>query len=283
MPALIWLSPAQIQSAADAVLKNKELIMEAAALDAGAGNDKNKKKAAEKKLNEALKPVSKAIQDAGISDAADIALFGRMVANDPSLNVESASMFSHALSTHSSSNEVDFYTAVDDVKNQKGESEDSENDDTGAGMMGTLEFNSATYYRYVGINIGMLFDKNHLGPITEPDKRKEILRAFITACLMAVPGARRNSMNGNTLPVEVLGIRKEKGQPLQLINAFESPVKAKGGGYAEASQTAMTDHLKQLEETWGSQGKTVKLSELEPADGKSKLDLFLDQLLQGDV
>jgi len=276
MPALIWLSPAQIQSAADAVLKNKDLILEASALDAEAGKDKNKLKEAGKKLNDALKPVSKAIQDAGISDAADIAMFGRMVANDPSLNVESAAMFSHPLSTHSVANEVDFYTAVDDVKNQRGETDESESDDAGAGMMGTLEFNSATYYRYVGINVGMIFDKDHLGPITDQEERKKVLRAFLTACLTAVPGARKNSMNAATLPFEVLGIRKSKGQPLQLINAFEEPVKTNGKGLQATSLAAMKSHLDSLEKTWGPSGEKFWLTEL-------GLDVFLDQLLQADV
>ena len=49
-------------------------------------------------------------------DAADIALFGRMVANDHSLTVEAASMFSHALSTHKADNEIDFFAAVDDLQ-----------------------------------------------------------------------------------------------------------------------------------------------------------------------
>ena len=277
MPALIWLSPAQIQAAAAVVLKNKDLILEAAALDAEAGNDKAKKKAADKKLSEALKPVSKSIQDAGISDAADIAMFGRMVANDPSLNVDSASMFSHALSTHSVSNEVDFYTAVDDVKNQRGEADDTESEDAGAGMIGTLEFNSATYYRYVGLNLDLLFDHKHLGPINDQTQRKEILRAFLTACLTAVPGARRNSMNGNTLPFEVLGIRKPKGQPLQLINAFEKAIPSGKGGYAAKSKEEMLKHDADLKKLWDIESSVnVLLTD----DG---LKSFLDQLLQADV
>ena len=248
MPALIWLSPAQIHAAADAVLANKELIEAATAANTSA--DKNKKKDSEKALKKALEPVTKAIQSAGISDAADIAMFGRMVANDPSLNVEGSSMFSHALSTHSVSNEVDFYTAVDDVKNQRGGADDTESEDAGAGMIGTLEFNSATYYRYVGVNLDLLFDNKHLGPIDNQTQRKEILRAFLTACLTAVPGARRNSMNGNTLPFEVLGIRKPKGQPLQLINAFEKAIPSGKGGYAANSKEEMIKHDADLKKLW---------------------------------
>ena len=46
------------------------------------------------------KKAVKSLAKAGLKDAADIALFGRMVANDPSLTLEGAAMFSHALSTH---------------------------------------------------------------------------------------------------------------------------------------------------------------------------------------
>lgn len=273
LPALVWLSPGQLQAAADAILTHR-IALEEAMAKAQTG-DKKQKKDADAALKKALKPTSDAIQKAGISDAADIALFGRMVANDPSLNVEAAAMFSHALSTHDASNEVDFYSAVDDVK-QFVDGSAAETDDAGAAMIGTLEFNSATYYRYVGINLDQLFSPKSLGPVPQAD-RKGILRAFITACLMAVPGARKNSMNGATLPVEVLGIRKAKGQPIQLVNAFEEPVKAGKGGYAEKSAEKMMKHHEFLKERWDLPMDTeVRLTEV-------GLKSFLDQLLQADV
>lgn len=202
-------------------------------------------------------------------DAADIALFGRMIANDATLNVEGAAMFSHALSTHTTANEIDFFSAVDD---RKGDSEDA-----GAGMIGTLEYNSATYYRYVAINLDLLFDAKHLGPITEQEERKSLLRTFITSVLTAVPGARQNSMNGATLPVEVLGIRKDKGQPLQLINAFEKPIKANANGYAANSKVEMLQHHADLKTLWGIE---TSVESLLTQDG---LKSFLDQLLAADV
>ena len=209
----------------------------------------------------------KAIKKVDRLDAADIALFGRMVANDATLNVEGAAMFSHALSTHAASNEIDFYTAVDDLKGHA--------EDAGAGMMGTLEFNSATYYRYTAINLDQFADEKNLGKLTA-EQRATILKEFIRATLIAVPGARQNSMNAATLPFEVLGIRKEKGQPLQLANAFESPVKANGKGLQINSLAAMKEHLESLEKTWGSLGKKLWLTEI-------GLDSFLDQLLSSDV
>lgn len=207
----------------------------------------------------------KAIKKATRNDAADIALFGRMVANDPNLNVEGAAMFSHALSTHRTDNEVDFFSSVDD---RKGGAEDA-----GAGMIGTLEFNSATYYRYVAVNLDLFADDKHLGALTE-EERKDIMRAFIRAALVSVPGARKNSMNAGTLPYEVLGIRKNQGQPLQLVNAFEKPVPSTKSGFAESSLTAMKDHLAKIESTWGVQGDKYFLTE---TDGG--LDAFINQLL----
>lgn len=207
----------------------------------------------------------KAIKNATRLDAADIALFGRMVANDATLNVDGAAMFSHALSTHRADNEVDFFSAVDD---RKGEAEDA-----GAGMIGTLEFNSATYYRYVAVNLDMLADNRHLGGLPEGD-RAGILRAFLKAAMLSVPGARKNSMNAGTLPHEVLGIRKTSGQPLQLVNAFESPVKANGAGFAAASLATMNEHLDSIEKTWGGQGEKHYLT----AEG---IEAFLDNLLKG--
>jgi len=208
----------------------------------------------------------KAIKKATRNDAADIALFGRMVANDPNLNVDGAAMFSHALSTHKANNEVDFFSAVDDRK--------ADAEDAGAGMIGSLEFNSATYYRYVAINLDLLNSPSHLGGLAE-DERKQILSAFIKAVLTAVPNARKNSMNAGTLPHEVLGVRKTSGQPLQLINAFEKPVKANGSGYAESSLEEMKAHLASLEKVWGCQGESHFLNESE--DG---IDGFINELLK---
>ena len=68
-----------------------------------------------------------------------------MVANAAEMNVEAVASFSHALSTHQISNEIDFFTALDDRPTE-----------AGSAHMGTLEFNSATYYRYVSLDLGQL-------------------------------------------------------------------------------------------------------------------------------
>lgn len=216
---LIFLAPAEIDSIGQQLAP---LVIE-----------KEKPKDLEKK-------VARIVKEAGLMDAADIALFGRMAASMPSLTLEGAAMFSHALSTHKTENDLDFFSAVDDRK--------PKSDDAGAGMIGTLEFNAAVYYRYAAINLDLLFDADHLGMLTTPERR-QVVAAFIRATVLAVPGARKNSMNANVPPSCVLGIYKSAGQPMQLVNAFEEPIR--GSGLVAASIQRLQEHHQQLKTTWG--------------------------------
>jgi CRISPR system Cascade subunit CasC len=215
------------------------------------GKDKKEKKLTAKQftmlVSKILKsPVEKAFKSEKIDtkslpkDAADIALFGRMVANDHSLTVEAASMFSHALSTHKVDNEIDFFAAVDDLQPKE---------ESGAGMTSTLEFNSATYYRFAAINLDMLANDEHMGSMTK-EERQKVVRTFVEATIMAIPGARKNTMNGNTLPAYVLGVVREKGHPVQLVNAFETPVRT-SQGYAAKSVELLKAEYAKLANTWG--------------------------------
>lgn len=187
------------------------------------------------------KKAAKALARKLPSDAADIALFGRMTASDHSLSIDGAAMFAHALSTHRVSNELDFFSAVDDLKPNDAE-------DAGAAMTGTIEFNSATYYRFAALNLDLL--EGHLSGLSQ-DERKAVVRAFARAVLMAVPSARRNSMNADTLPSFVLAVVRSKGHPVQLANAFAEPAWAKNGGLAEVSRAKLEKEYASMKATWG--------------------------------
>lgn len=242
-------------SKVDSKNKNKDQVTTAVFLSPGEIEEITATIANDQRLQEDFtknlkKVVTAAVKSAQRKDAADIALFGRMIANDATLNVDGASMFSHALSTHKVANDIDFFTAVDDMK--------TDTEDAGAGMMGTLEFNSAVYYRYVALNLDMLADKNHLGTLTE-EERKSIVKTFIRATLEAVPGARQNSMNSDTRPSYVLGTVKENGQPVQLINAFEKPVWSSGSGFIDTSIEGLKTQHETLKNTWGIEA-TVETS-----------------------
>ena len=209
---IFFTSPAEITALAEAYAKTKDV----------------------KKAIKALKPEH-------LKDAADVAIFGRMVAADHSLTVEGAAMFSHALSTHKVDNEIDFFTAVDDLNPA---------DESGSGHMGTTEFNSATYYRYVAVNLSMLADAAHLAAMTI-EERKEVVSTFINATLTAVPQARHNGMNAGVRPAYVLGLVKDKGQPIQLINAFEKPMwSGKDSTILERSIAELKAHNDAMKATW---------------------------------
>lgn len=240
---LIFLAPSEIDSIAEQVA---ELLK---------SNPKSK---------DYEKSLDKYCKKAGLLDGADIALFGRMVASLPSLTLEGAAMFSHALSTHQADNDLDFYSAVDDAK--------PKDDDAGAGMIGTLEFSSAVYYRYAAVNLDLLTDESHLEKLSI-DERCKVVDAFIRSTLMAVPGARKNSMNAHTLPGYVLGTYKSAGQPVQLVNAFESPIRS-SNGLLEASIEALNAHHTKMKETWD-----IKCDE-EVAIPKQNLKAFSEALTQ---
>jgi len=206
-----------------------------------------------KLLKKALKePLEQKIGAGLPRDAADIAIFGRMVANDASMNVEGAGLFAHAFSTHKCDNDLDFWTAVDDKRQAA--------DGPGADNMNHAEFNSACYYRYVALNLNQLFYQtgengeltSNLRGLMKPEDvetRRNIARAFIRAVILAVPTAKQNSMNGDSLPGFALAV-VSTGQPFQLANAFEKPVQAKGDGWLQPSVEALEEHYRKLKKVF---------------------------------
>ena len=178
-----------------------------------------------------LAKIAKKALDPAI-DALDIALFGRMVAKAADMNVEAAASFAHAISTHKVSNEVEFFTALDDLA-----------EEPGSAHMGSLEFNSATYYRYVSLDLGQLAQT--LGT----QDLKKAISAFTQALFVAVPSARQTTQSGAS-PWEFARVLVRRGQRLQV--PFEKPVKAKGEGFLQPSIDELKTYLDKKEKLSGS-------------------------------
>ena len=262
---LIYFSPMEMESMAAnfLALGPEEMLQILENLNPEEKKDKKAWEKAEKELGKLAEKAVKNVKSA-VKDKADIAIFGRMVADDHSLMVEGAGLFSHALSTHSMDNEVDFFSAVDDEKTKDA--------DRGAGYIGTLEFNSACYYRYVGLNLGLLFDADHLGHFNDTEK-KAAVENFLKSVILAVPGARKNSMFGWNPPEFTLGLRRS-GQPLSLVNAFEKPV-CSTNGYLEQSGKNLTSHWETLKERFCLSGG-VTTEVMMPPDN---IDTFIEKLM----
>lgn len=168
----------------------------------------------------------KYLQDILKSEASiDICLFGRMLADDPSLNEDASSQVAHAISTHAIESEFDFFTAVDDLAPE---------DNQGAGFLQTTEYNSSTLYRYA--NIAMHNFCEQLG-----DKETAISAAklFVEAFIKSMPTGKINSFANQTLPSAVV-VTLRSDRPVNMVSAFEKPVKS-NDGYAEASVQKLFD------------------------------------------
>jgi len=172
-----------------------------------AGEKKSKKEAKANAPAEVVKK-AKALLDGG--KAVDVALFGRMLADLPEVNQDAACQVAHAISTHRVEREFDYFTAVDD----KGDAEE-----TGAGMIGQIEFNSATFYRYAVIDFAKLVS-NLQGDV---ELALSGLEAFTKAMAMAIPTGKQNTFAAHNLPAFV-GVTLRASSPINLANAFEKPV-----------------------------------------------------------
>lgn len=167
----------------------------------------------------------------------EIALFGRMVASTPALNVDAAVQVAHAISTHAIDPQGDFYTAVDDAKGR--------DEDSGAGMMGTIEFASATLYRYAAVGLELLAEKLGDVPLTG-----EAAAAFVKGFALSLPSGKKNSFAADTLPSAIV-ITLRDTRPLSLVGAFERPVRATNDGFVAASVDRMAQHAAQVQESFG--------------------------------
>ncbi|MGI6472332.1 MAG: type I-E CRISPR-associated protein Cas7/Cse4/CasC [Candidatus Methanomethylophilaceae archaeon] len=176
----------------------------------------------------------------------DIALFGRMVADDPSLNSDASAQVAHAISTHKVDTEYDYFTAIDDR---------SPADNAGAGMIGTVEFNSSTLYRYATVSVHDLYNRLECNK----EMTSKAITEFIKAFMLSMPTGKQNTFANRTVPnAAIIAIRDD--QPINLVSAFESPVGTNKSsiGYLDESidrlikekEEATSSFVKKSKKTW---------------------------------
>lgn len=157
----------------------------------------------------------------------DMILFGRMVASDPSLNYDAAVQVAHSISTHEVHNEFDYFTAVDDLGDE---------DNAGAGHIGTVEFNSSTLYRYAAVNVREA--ERWLGEDTP-----RAVRSFVGSFLRSMPTGKQNTFANRTFP-DCVYVTLRRDQPVNLAGAFEQPIRSREG-YAVPSEERLAAYAKE--------------------------------------
>lgn len=238
--ALLLISPGQINKLAEYTLSHDKI------------DDKDDKKAIKQIFKE--------------DNSLDLALFGRMVADNPELNVDASSQVAHAISTHEIIPEYDYFTALDDLQ---------KDDTSGAAMLGTIEYDSATLYRYANINV-----KDLIKNLGQKNAIESII-AFIKAFIFSMPTGKQNTFANKTLPNYIM-LTLRTDTPVNLVSAFEEPVTTKNG-YVKKS-------IEKLQQAYQAANKLVEeplfnitLSQVELAEDKQfnqvgKLTELIDQI-----
>jgi CRISPR system Cascade subunit CasC len=199
---------------------------------------------------------------ANSNHSVDIALFGRMVADSSDINVDAATQVAHAISVHRVENESDYYTAVDDRKSRSeaDQEEGRGEDDRGAGMIGTVEFNSATLYRYAALDADQL--RHNLGsglredePSTAPLRRA--VEAFVEGFITSLPTGKLNTFGNHTLPDAVL-VKLRSRRPISFVSAFEEPTQEETGtGNMRQACEKLAAYVPEIERAYGVEDDTV--------------------------
>lgn len=169
--------------------------------------------------------------------AVDIAMFGRMLADDPDYNRDAAVQVSHAITTHRALAEDDWFAAVDDLKTRE--------EDAGAGHLGEIGFGSGVYYLYACVNVDLLIE-NLAG---DRDLAARGLESLARALATATPTGKQNSFAHRP---RAAFIRVEQGsqQPRDLSGAFFTPIR--GDDLIAASISALDETAAQIDNAYGA-------------------------------
>lgn len=195
--ALIFISHGQIAQLAQYIVDNVEKM--AKELEKKSGFTAPTKKGIKKSLEN--------------NNALDLALFGRMFASASDLNIEAAAQVAHAISTHEVTPEFDYFTAVDDLQ---------KDNESGAAMIASNDFNSATLFRYANLNM------NELIANLNKEDALQAAAVFIKEFALSMPTGKQNSYANKTVPSYVM-VTLRDDIPVNLVSAFEEPVRSESG------------------------------------------------------
>ncbi len=167
--------------------------------------------------------------------AADIALFGRMLASNPIFNEEAACQVSHAISVHPVVIEDDYFTAVDDLNKHE--------DDAGAAHIGERGFAAALFYTYICINRDLLIE--NLGD--DSALAIKAISALTETAVKVSPTGMQNSHASRAYASYVL-VEKGEQQPRSLSVAFLKPVT--GTNYGVDSIKALKEQQENMDKVY---------------------------------
>ena len=221
--------------------------------------DKKAIKVLEDTLKEALAPLQKNLRSLAqtTTGAAGLesALFGRMVTSDTEANVNAPVHVAHAFTVHGIEQELDYVTAVDDLRQRSEEAE------AGSAGIFDIELTSGLFYSYVVIDVALLVSNLN----DDADTAGAVCERLLQLIARTSPGAKK----GSTAPyahAEFMLVETGDDQPRTLANAFRKPVSLNSASrdvFGEAIR-AMQTHLAGLDAAYGVHTQRHQLSATEP-------------------
>lgn len=209
-------------------------------------------------------PIDKITKTLGSSlpQSVDIAMFGRMTTSAAFEDVQAAVQVAHALSVNALNQEFDYFTAVDDISGQ-----------SGAGMIGDVEYNSSTYYKYMSIHWEQLV--KNLSDDTEI--AKQAVQALLMASATAQPSGKQNSFAAHNLPDFVLIEISDKNLPVSYANAFLKPAtQSYDMSLMETSLKMFDNYTRRIRQMYGLENQrayATSVENTENIDGEKQTSL----------
>jgi CRISPR system Cascade subunit CasC len=184
------------------------------------------------------------------NSAADLALFGRMLASAPSFNIEASVQVAHAISVQKVTIEDDFFTAVDDLN--RGDV------DAGASHLGEVEFASGIFYTYINIDRELL-EKNFsgLGKKARTGLNTAI-RGLVEAAATIAPTGKQNTFASRARSHYIMAELGDQ-QPRSLSLAFVEPAK---GEMLASSIKALEETRAKMDKAYGKCSESEKIMDV---------------------
>ena len=247
-------------------------------IDDSFSKQKKKKKSKEELIDEAIgKKIEKQLKEKAetvknaLASAVDIALFGRMATSGLMTSVDGAMAMAHSITTHTVDGDIDWFTAVDDLIQDAGE--------TGSGHLDTQEFSAGVFYRYSSLNLSLL--QKNLG--VDRADALNVAKHFLHLLATTIPSAKQNSFAAFN-PTDFACVSLSD-LPISLANAFEEPVaRGKAGGFRKPSISAFCDYKQRIYDGYDLQDATgfFSIEDCTLQDQRMKTLAELEQWLQND-
>ena len=170
------------------------------------------------------------------------ALWGRMVTADPLARIDGAVHTAHAFTIHAEESEIDFFTAMDDLRSAQ---------QAGSGYLSTTEINSGVFYFYIAIDVPQLVSNTagcHTHDWQDSDRETAAQAAAAVAyqAATAISGAKKGSTAPNAYAQVLLAEFGER-QPRSLAGAFTIPARAN----VPDGLRRMNEHIAEFDRMYG--------------------------------